>query len=224
MNSVRSLIVVGGLTAGVIGGSWAWSVSHAASSEGRIVANSLEQTVVGLNPAVVSNVKKNKSLSLPAMYAAVPLSHSHATVNSTRAPEPTGPSIEVPVEVVLPAAEVTSQQIESNLLLDKTNENESNSSAVSTSPSEEKSAAVETETREKLMTNSPSSVAQSRPVDYGRLNQRLIQVADALERLNLRLAAIAAKDNKDQSEADASKASAVAAEAVATEMIESTEG
>lgn len=238
MNSVRSLIVVGGLTAGVIGGSWAWSVSHAASSEGRIVANSLEQNVVELKPAVVSNVKKNKSLSLPAMYAAVPLSHSHATVNSTRAPEPpsglpAGPSIEVPievpVEVVLPAAEVTSQQIESNLLLDKINENESNSSAVSTSPSEEKSAVVETETRENLITNSPSSAAQSRPVDYGRLNQRLIQVADALERLNLRLAAMAAKDNKDQSEADASKASAVAAEtvaaeAVAAEMVESTEG
>ena len=223
MNSVRSLIVVGGLTAGVIGGSWAWTVSHAAPIDGEIFANGIKQTVAGLKPAVVSNIKKNKSLSLPAMYAAVPLSHSHATANSTRAPEPpsslsTGSSIDVPVEVVLPAAEVTLQHTEVDLGLDEINENESNSATVYTSPSEEENVAA-TEIQEDLVTNATASVDKKRPVDYGRLNQRLIQVADALERLNLRLAAMAAKDNKDQAEADAPDASTVA-----PDMVEFVEG
>ena len=223
MNSVRSLIVVGGLTAGVIGGSWAWTVSHAAPADDALVANGIEQSVVGQKPSIVSTIKKNKSLNLPAMYAAVPLSRSHATITSTRAPEPpstsaTGSSINMPIEVVLPTDEVTTKQIQVDSVLDHISENKAQAAAVYTSSSEEESV-VATEIQEDLVTNATASVDKKRPVDYGRLNQRLIQVADALERLNLRLAAMAAKDNKDQAEADAPNASTVA-----PDMVELVEG
>jgi len=216
---MRTLIVVGGLAAIAIGAGWALTANQPVSSQEHLAANGFDQSIVRTDGQSVSNIKVNEALSLPAMYAAVPLSRVSVDQEMTRAPAP-------------PLTATEPQDVHSELLDESLNKvvaeskdalsdpstvvlKPSDLTSVTPAPSPSGQTPSETSiTPEADMATALASadVEASKPVDYGRLNQRLLQVADALERLNLRLAALAGP-RQEQPTADATESPVMKVEA-----------
>lgn len=218
MNSVKTLIVVGGLAAGLVGGAWAWTNSQSGNSDANIAANGIEQSTVSAESLIASNTKLNEELSLPAMYAAVPLSRSATAEESTRAPEPPELNsvdgvVEIIEENLAPSVQPIANEPEGAAIAEAPSVIDSPAAELATSPSGQATADTALLNENVAMPSQPIAAPsqESRPVDYGRLNQRLIQVADALERLNLRLAALSGPREAAPT-ADASEAPEVSAD------------